>query len=155
MTDTKCPRCNTPLSAGTYASARVFRCDNCAGIALGQASILPVLEKLAVVMYESVSINYSAPIIEDTTPVLSCPECHSQMERHGYMGSKQLMMDSCPSCTLVWLDPGELSTMVSMYVRLDKNLANMKMAYQPSDLVGLQMTLRAVEQAFLMGFVLG
>ncbi|WP_418251448.1 zf-TFIIB domain-containing protein [Granulosicoccus antarcticus] len=43
----KCPRCNTPLSAGSYASARVFRCDNCAGIALKQASILPVLENPA------------------------------------------------------------------------------------------------------------
>lgn len=155
MKSMRCPRCKTPLTRGTYAAVRVYRCDACSGIALQQRHILPVLEKLAIAAYEEVSLNVPPPIARDTTATLTCPNCQSGMERYGYMGSNQLMIDRCPDCTLIWLDKDELPTMVAMHVRLDRNLGIMRSSHEPADIVGTHMITQAVSMALLAGFILG
>lgn len=150
-----CPRCHTILQNGTYESVRVFRCEACSGILLKQPHITTVLVRLARDAYESVSADFNYPIVQDHSELLTCPECKLPMERHGYMGSSQLLMDSCSTCRWVWLDAEELATMVSMYVRFDKNMENFRKSYHPADIVTAHMILQAVAAAFLTGFVLG
>jgi hypothetical protein len=40
--------------------------------------------------------------------LLLCPGCNQVMASHLYGGPGNLVMDSCESCELNWLDPGEL-----------------------------------------------
>lgn len=155
MTTMKCPRCHTELTRGTFAAVRVFRCDECSGTALSQHNVLPVLEHLTLSVYGDVSPDIPLPATQDNSPPLSCPDCLANMERHGYMGSKQLLMDSCPDCTMIWLDKDELGAMASMYVRFDKNMRTMRMSYMPTDIVGVHMMSQRIASAFLMGFILG
>ena len=41
-----------------------------------------------------------------------CPVCHTRMEVHPYYGPGNIVMDSCATCDLVWLDFGELKQIV-------------------------------------------
>jgi len=71
------------------------------------------------------------------------------------MGTHKVKLDACNNCNRVWVDALELATMARMQVRLDSDMRQFRNSHQPSDIVGLAMTIRAVEAAFLGGFILG
>ena len=39
---------------------------------------------------------------------IRCPACHHAMLSHCYGGPGNLVIDTCESCHVTWLDPGEL-----------------------------------------------
>jgi Zn-finger nucleic acid-binding protein len=43
---------------------------------------------------------------------LSCPSCRGRFTTHPYYGPGNVVMDSCDSCDIVWLDFGELRQIV-------------------------------------------
>jgi Zn-finger nucleic acid-binding protein len=45
---------------------------------------------------------------EELQRAVKCPACAARMSTHPYYGPGNVIMDSCDSCNLVWLDFGEL-----------------------------------------------
>jgi hypothetical protein len=44
----------------------------------------------------------------ELTRKISCPQCKRPMETHFYGGGRNVVIDDCESCSLDWLDHGEL-----------------------------------------------
>jgi Zn-finger nucleic acid-binding protein len=40
---------------------------------------------------------------------LKCPKCRQRMDTHPFYGGGRVVVDTCPKCTLIWLDAGELA----------------------------------------------
>jgi len=133
----------------------VHRCGRCAGTLLGQRDVRKVLDRLAPDLMERVVGDIPIPPVPDDHPDIRCPDCGTNMERYGYMGSHRVMIDGCHACNALWLDALELAAMAKMSVRLDKNMERLRLSHRPADIVSMNMILNAVESAFLMGFVLG
>ena len=154
-----CPRCRTPLDEGTYAGARedvpMRLCRTCSGSMMRQPDLPNVLDRLSVDLYGSVGPNVALPGVPDEHPPTDCPDCAAPMERYGYMGSRQVMIDGCQRCGWVWFDPEELMAVARMYVRLGRQEETFQVPYRPADIVGTQLTTTLVERALLAGMALG
>ena len=42
----------------------------------------------------------------------NCPACWESMESHPYYGPGNVVLDTCSTCKLAWLDHGELAKIV-------------------------------------------
>ena len=49
---------------------------------------------------------------DDLRRKVRCPVCKAAMVTHPYYGPGNVVLDSCESCELVWLDFGELKQIV-------------------------------------------
>jgi hypothetical protein len=79
------------------------------------------------------------------------------MEAFGYMGTKFVIIDSCSSCKHLFLDKLELGVMATLFAKTNKRTETRKIeraSYQ-SDLVTTHVIQQAVQQAFIMGYILG
>ncbi len=155
MTALCCPRCDGVLTIGTYENHEVHHCGACSGTLFSLPALGKTLERMSSDLFSKVSSDVPISELTDKGGVLQCPACSECMEHYGYMGSHKVMLDSCNQCNTVWVDALELAVMAQMRIRLDKNIEKFHAAHQPSDIVGLSMTIKAVEAAFLSGFVLG
>ena len=43
---------------------------------------------------------------------INCPQCHRRMDTHFYEGPGNIVIDDCSSCSLNWLDKGELARVI-------------------------------------------
>jgi hypothetical protein len=41
--------------------------------------------------------------------VLKCPSCQRRMDAHPYAGGGNAVVDTCETCSIIWLDAGELA----------------------------------------------
>jgi Zn-finger nucleic acid-binding protein len=48
----------------------------------------------------------------DLTRSVLCPHCHRAMDAHFYAGPGNVVLDSCETCDLNWLDHGELTQII-------------------------------------------
>jgi len=151
----KCPRCEGVLKFGSYEGQDVHHCSSCSGTLFSLASLGQALDSLSFELFSTVNPDVVLPALPDSGDELTCPLCSCRMENYGYMGTHKVMLDACNNCNRVWVDALELATMARMQVRLDSNMRQFRNSHQPSDIVGLAMTIRAVEAAFLGGFILG
>jgi Zn-finger nucleic acid-binding protein len=44
---------------------------------------------------------------------IRCPHCKGVMNTHPYGGPGNIVVDNCESCRLVWLDTGELKSVIN------------------------------------------
>ena len=65
------------------------------------------------------------------------------------------MLDSCIECDMIWADVLELAAMAKMRIQTDKRIERFNNSYHPADIMGVIMTVRAVEAASLSGFAMG
>ena len=155
MKTAQCPRCDGTLKFGRYHNQKVHHCSSCSGTLFALASLGQALEELSAELFCKVSPDAVLPELTNTNELLNCPHCASRMENYGYMGSHKVMLDSCIECNMIWVDALELAAMAKMRIQTDKRLERFNNSYHPVDIVGVSMTVRAVEAAFLAGFVLG
>jgi Zn-finger nucleic acid-binding protein len=40
---------------------------------------------------------------------VDCPKCRQRMDTHPFYGGGRVVVDTCASCALIWLDAGELT----------------------------------------------
>lgn len=150
-----CPRCENELASGAYESHAAFYCTQCTGVLFEQAALGKTLERLSADLFSAISVDLPIPALPDIKGEAHCPKCQAKMENYGYMGTKRVMLDACNRCAVIWVDPMELATMAQMRARLDKNMEKFRSAHRPSDIVGNQINIRMVEQAFLAGMIFG
>jgi Zn-finger nucleic acid-binding protein len=103
-----CPRCSTTLATAQLDDAHPARCcTKCRGILLPRATFAQV-----VYTRRTWATNQPVPPLplnrRELERVVNCPGCSRRMDVHPYYGPGNVVMDSCTTCDLVWLDVGEL-----------------------------------------------
>jgi Zn-finger nucleic acid-binding protein len=101
-----CPLCRICLVTASIDGNRVLHCPNCRGILFDQKIF-------------AFAISYlSAGLIQPEPPpgrfnraelgrALFCPQCNL------YGGARNLVVDNCYACRLIWLDYGELDRIIT------------------------------------------
>lgn len=107
LTGQACPLCSLPLVKATIGKIRVSFCTQCHGL-LVTMSVLPNL-------IEILHSEEAKPAVQtpgdrgELKRALTCPQCRQRMETHFYSGPGNVIVESCGTCWLIWLDRGELT----------------------------------------------
>ncbi len=107
-----CPACRSDLLIATLNNVKVAACSECNGI-------LVQLHALAVSITEQRATYRGRQVVPrpinaaDLKKSRCCPSCANPFETHSYCGPGNVIIDSCIECKLVWLDRGELTSIVT------------------------------------------
>lgn len=106
-----CPVCAIPLQHAAAGGQRFLSCSQCRGILISMAAFVVLIDELRA------EHNHSAAVMgpfsrRDLERRIRCPQCHEMMDTHPYLGPGHIVIDSCSTCYLNWLDYGELHRIV-------------------------------------------
>jgi Zn-finger nucleic acid-binding protein len=110
--DHNCPVCKVPLVLASVADAEVLHCRRCQGILMMQMLFSHVVKYLRA-RSPSPPIRPKPLSQSDRKRRLCCPHCEQLMDTHPYYGPGNVMIDRCTRCALIWLDRGELGTIIN------------------------------------------
>lgn len=122
-----CPRCLTAaLKSVTIEDAEVKACSNCEGTwypdeALGEVTDHTFSELKETELSPSLVPDKLARV--DLEKPVNCPDCGEQMARYTYSVACQIVLDECPKHG-VWLDDGELGSLMQYLTELDKRVGD-------------------------------
>ena len=103
----QCPSCKGALVNALAGGRPVQVCLGCHGALVPMWSLVAVVA--VVRFFEGQSLEVlPARRQEPGDRLLVCPSCSAVMTSHLYGGPGNIVMDTCASCELNWLDPGEL-----------------------------------------------
>ena len=102
-----CPVCNLPLMQAALAKVPFLYCSKCHGMLVA----MDIFPELVVADRAQPPAGVAAPTANpgDLRRAIVCPHCHRPMEAHYYCGPGNVVIDTCETCSLNWLDHGELS----------------------------------------------
>jgi len=101
-----CPICNVPLMQASLGRSPLLYCTKCQGMLIAMMEFQSVIDAAR---------TASAPIpalpadVNELDRRIHCPHCHQPMEAHFYAGAGNVVMDTCETCCLHWLDHDELA----------------------------------------------
>lgn len=107
-----CPACRCELSIGLMHECQFAGCKQCGGMMFQQQTFAMLIDHLR-------SINPQPkrmPKPMDASQMnvkRHCPTCDASLETHPYAGPGNSVIDTCPSCHVIWFDRGELNNLVS------------------------------------------
>jgi Zn-finger nucleic acid-binding protein len=108
-----CPQCQITLNLMMIDDFyKGFQCSNCRGLLFNRVSFRDVINKRrasAKSPAEPIS-SYDPGELERRT---NCPVCQENMETFQYLGPGNIVIDTCHSDDLIWLDYGELQKVVN------------------------------------------
>jgi Zn-finger nucleic acid-binding protein len=108
LTSRDCPNCSDQLLAGMLDGQPVEACPTCFGVAV-QDVIFADLVADRRAQYRG-PVALPVPLNQRELRITrECPECREEMHVHPYHGPGTTVIDSCPTCGLIWLDPGEMT----------------------------------------------
>ena len=107
-----CAVCSKPLSSAILDEAHPIRyCRNCRGVLIARTGFAGAVQKRRFFATDTppppVPLNR-----QELDRRVKCPVCAGPMSTHPYFGPGNVVIDSCGSCDLVWLDFGELKQIV-------------------------------------------
>jgi Zn-finger nucleic acid-binding protein len=112
ITEFQCPKCELPLEVGLiHDQWQVCFCNNCRGFVTSSQTLGQLANQLRAA-YQGPD-DQPQPIDPDELEISErCPACLDSMEAHPYYGPGNVVIDTCRTCELAWLDHGELSKIV-------------------------------------------
>jgi Zn-finger nucleic acid-binding protein len=110
-TESPCPRCKPPLVTGTIAGVHILYCNQCHGLLISMDDFMPAVEELRS-RHEHSEYAGQQPDWHDLDRRTDCPKCRRRMDTHPYCGPGNVIIDTCESCSVNWLDYGELQRIV-------------------------------------------
>jgi Zn-finger nucleic acid-binding protein len=106
-TSSRCPICSIPLSTARLDGFGLLCCARCFGMLIEMSRFTAVVDALRV--HETRTFRIALPRRQDPSErVINCPSCGQSMLGHIYAGPGNVVIDSCESCQVNWLDSGEL-----------------------------------------------
>ncbi|MCG8378989.1 MAG: zf-TFIIB domain-containing protein [Proteobacteria bacterium] len=120
MSAKECPRDRSKLEEGNFHEVPVMHCPQCDGVLIKQMSLMTLLTEMAKELSQDISLVSEIEPVPDKGDNVSCPGCYSVMDNYGYMGSKNIMIDSCGQCAVLWIDTDELVAMCFMNEHVNK-----------------------------------
>jgi Zn-finger nucleic acid-binding protein len=109
--DARCPRCDVALVHASVGGERVLYCQKCHGLLISMGAFPVVIEQLRSARPSS-EYTGQQPEWGDLQRRTLCPQCGRQMDTHPYGGPGNVILDTCESCEVNWLDYGELQRIV-------------------------------------------
>jgi Zn-finger nucleic acid-binding protein len=106
-----CPICSKPLVAATIENVRIFSCPICRGNLINQSKMLSIL-RLASTDDTICEDQPHHPDLSELQRKLICPACHKTMDDYPYGGPGNIIIQGCSHCGLIWLDFGEVSSIL-------------------------------------------
>jgi Zn-finger nucleic acid-binding protein len=106
-TGLECPVCRSALQDGRVEGEAVQFCSSCRGFLATNPAFCGVVHKRRSKRPRGESPNSFEPT--ELKRKLDCPNCRKRMDTHPYYGGGRVVVDTCPRCTLIWLDAGELT----------------------------------------------
>ena len=109
----KCPLCQEPFNIISLDDHyRGHQCPNCQGILFHRGTFRTTLENRRA-RATTPPEPPTRPKDEELERRVHCPKCTQAMETYRYMGPGNIIIDTCNSCDLIWLDYGELGNAVN------------------------------------------
>lgn len=105
-----CPVCNIPLKLAAIDKFRILYCSTCHGMLIPMGEFQVLIDDLQAMQHDT--MVQTAVDSSDLRRTIHCPHCHHAMDAHLYGGPGNVVIDSCDSCELNWLDHGELMRIV-------------------------------------------
>jgi Zn-finger nucleic acid-binding protein len=107
-----CPVCKCGMAHALIDKTQpIDFCNTCRGVLLPRRTFAVVITKRRAWATdppaEPTPLNR-----EDLNRELSCPKCGGRFETYPNYGPGNVVIDSCTTCDVVWLDFGEMRTMV-------------------------------------------
>jgi Zn-finger nucleic acid-binding protein len=106
-----CPLCHGELVAAMVAETQVACCRRCRGILANRLAFGAVVGYLR----SRATTPPTPPRPVDHAQLarrLPCPQCGRAMDVHPYYGPGNIVIDTCAACELLWLDHGELASVI-------------------------------------------
>jgi len=101
-----CPSCAMPLSQARLDGFPLLLCERCEGMLIEMQHFVSIID--AARAYEEPSRGIPPRRQSPGDRTIACPACRQPMVSHFYGGPGNLVIDTCESCDVNWLDPGEL-----------------------------------------------
>ena len=118
-----CPRCSGALETLEYApQVHVEQCVECGGLLVHTRQMIGLLRLAAGVMLDHIDPTAVIRPFEGPTERIGCPSCGKRMDLDGYQGMNLVKIDRCSPCSKVWIDPGELAVMATLYARTQRQV---------------------------------
>lgn len=103
-----CPVCRIALTRAVMDDREAIElCERCKGILMPRrafAETLTARRRAA----QTPSVTPSPADRADLQRRVACPQCRASMLTDWYYGPGNIVIDTCTTCDLVWLDAGEL-----------------------------------------------
>jgi Zn-finger nucleic acid-binding protein len=119
-----CPRCSTELTDVIIEGSKVMACKNCEGTWYPDEALADVTDHSFSELKETPLAHSLVPdqlAKVDLDEPISCPECQKEMGRYTYSLVCPIVLDECTEHG-VWLDDGELGTLMQYLTDLDKRV---------------------------------
>ncbi|MDP9052539.1 MAG: zf-TFIIB domain-containing protein [Acidobacteriota bacterium] len=102
----QCPVCSVTLMQATLGISPLLYCTKCHGMLIAMMEFQSLIDAAR---------TASGPVVaypadpHELNRVIQCPHCHRPMEAHFYAGAGNVVMDTCETCCLHWLDHDEVA----------------------------------------------
>jgi Zn-finger nucleic acid-binding protein len=101
-----CPVCSLPLYQATLGQSPLEYCTKCHGMLIAMMEFQSLIDAARTASGPLASLPADVHQLDRT---IACPHCHHSMEAHFYAGAGNVVMDTCETCCLHWLDHDELA----------------------------------------------
>ena len=106
-----CPACRGPLAAARLDDHPVHVCQACRGV-LTPRSVFADVVRVRRAWASGPPVARRPRDEREGAREAICPVCARQMATHPYLGPGGVVIDTCDTCDVVWLDAGELRRIV-------------------------------------------
>jgi Zn-finger nucleic acid-binding protein len=107
LTKLLCPACGEPLSDGRLEQVDLLHCTSCRGMLIDMDKFMGVVEVLHAYR-DRPATALPRPNEDALNLPRHCPRCSGDMMHHMYGGPGNVFIDTCETCSVNWLDQGEL-----------------------------------------------
>lgn len=106
-----CALCDADMKVASLMRERVLQCGSCRGLLIEQERFLKLIDGLRATATGPPAIPRSMDR-EELRRKIRCPRCRGAMNTHPYGGPGNIVVDNCERCHLIWLDYGELKSVI-------------------------------------------
>jgi len=107
----QCSICTVTLFQAAVGGRRVEHCKRCRGLLIAIDWFLDIVHAMRA-RHEPAAFVPQQPDWRDLDRRIRCPQCKEEMDAHPYGGPGNVIIDTCETCSLNWLDHSELSRIV-------------------------------------------
>jgi Zn-finger nucleic acid-binding protein len=96
------------LAQGRIFEYGLLYCEGCQGMLIQMGDLVPLTDDMRASRGGAAAYIGRPPDPKELDRSIDCPQCHRTMDTHPYCGPGNIILDTCETCEVHWLDRGEL-----------------------------------------------